>query len=156
MRAAGFRPATPALARMREISTDLACDSGGQHTPVGLRPPQSLLQRWRFDACRGAGRSWEQRRVASMVDDNHRARCSRLLRIPRLRALQVCRRRPTLGGCGPPRPASANLHTNRRRFRAMINLASWSLVPSRADLLLLGLKPRRAAAHALSKRTGSS
>src|SRR5215471_18337377 len=30
--------------------------------------------------------------------------------------------------------------------RALINLASWSLVPSRADLLLLGLKPRRACA----------
>src|SRR5215468_12079609 len=85
MRAAGFRPATPALARMREISTDLACDSGGQHTPVGLRPPQSLLLSSTIDATRRCSQDLPAPRQAS---NRHRARCSRLLPIPRLRALQ--------------------------------------------------------------------
>jgi hypothetical protein len=35
-------------------------------------------------------------------DAPHRARCGRVLPLPRLRALQVCRRRPTLGVAAVP------------------------------------------------------
>jgi hypothetical protein len=94
MRAAGFRPATPALAKMLEISTDHACDAVGQHTPVGLRSPQSLLLSSTIDATGRCSQDLPGRHQAS---NRHRARCGRVLSLPRLRALQVCRRRPTLG-----------------------------------------------------------
>ena len=94
MRAAGFRPATPALAQMLEISTDHACDAVGQHTPVGLRSPQSLLLSSTIDATGRCSQDLQGRHQAS---NRHRARCGRVLSLPRLRALQVCRRRPTLG-----------------------------------------------------------
>jgi hypothetical protein len=94
MRAAGFRPATPALAQMLEISTDHACDAVGQHTPVGLPSPQSLLLSSTIDA---AGRCSQDLPGRHQASNRHRARCGRVLSLPRLRALQVCRRRPTLG-----------------------------------------------------------
>jgi hypothetical protein len=94
MRAAGFRPATPALAQMLEISTDHACDAVGQHTPVGLPSPQSLLLSSTIDATGRCSQDLPGRHQAS---NRHRARCGRVLSLPRLRALQVCRRRPTLG-----------------------------------------------------------
>jgi hypothetical protein len=94
MRAAGFRPATPALAKMLEIGTDHACDAVGQHTPVGLPSPQSLLLSSTIDATGRCSQDLPGRHQAS---NRHRARCGRVLSLPRLRALQVCRRRPTLG-----------------------------------------------------------
>ena len=99
MRAAGFRPATPALAKMLEIGTDHACDAVGQHTPVGLRSPQSLLLSSTIDATGRCSQNLPGRHQAS---NRHRARCARVLSLPRLRALQVCRRRPTLGVAAVP------------------------------------------------------
>ena len=99
MRAAGFRPATPALAKMLEIGTDHACDAVGQHTPVGLPAPQSLLLSSTIDATGRCSQDLPGRHQAS---NRHRARCGRVLSLPRLRALQVCRRRPTLGVAAVP------------------------------------------------------
>jgi hypothetical protein len=99
MRAPGFRPATPALAKMLEIATDHACDAVGQHTPVGLPSPQSLLLSSTIDAIGRCSQDLPGRHQAS---NRHRARCGRVLSLPRLRALQVCRRRPTLGVVAVP------------------------------------------------------
>ena len=99
MRAAGFRPATPALAKMLEIGTDHACDAVGQHTPVGLPSPQSLLLSSTIDATGRCSQDLPGRHQAS---NRHSARCGRVLSLPRLRALQLCRRRPTLGVVAVP------------------------------------------------------
>src|SRR5262249_24780442 len=84
---------TPALTPILKISTDYACDSVGQHTPVDLRSPQSLLLSSTID---GTGPCSQDLPAHQPASNRHRARRSRVLCLPRLRALQVCRRRPTL------------------------------------------------------------
>jgi hypothetical protein len=144
MRAAGFRPATPALAQMLEISTDHACDAVGQHTPVGLPSPQSLLLSSTIDATGRCSQDLPGRHQAS---NRHRARCGRVLSLPRLRALQVCRRRPTLGvapiphGRHPQTFTKADGKEPRRatlpRFRSTARYGLALVIPSAFALLRL-------------------
>lgn len=142
MRAAGFRPATPALAQMLQISTDHACDAVGQHTPVGLPSPQSLLLSSTIDATGRCSQDLPGRHQAS---NRHRARCGRVLSLPRLRALQVCRRRPTLGvapiphGRHPQTFTESELAPRIGELLAMRSLAKrlWTLQYASPYLLVL-------------------
>jgi hypothetical protein len=87
------------LPKCWKSATDHACDAVGQHTPVGLPSPQSLLLSSTIDATGRCSQDLPGRHQAS---NRHKARCGRLLSLPRLRALQVCRRRPTLGVAAVP------------------------------------------------------
>jgi hypothetical protein len=99
MRAAGSRTAIPALARMLEISTHHACETGEQTTLADPRSPQSIILSSILD---GTGRRSHDHSGHQPLSNRHRARCSWVLCLPRLRALQVCRRRPTPGVAAVP------------------------------------------------------
>jgi hypothetical protein len=99
MRAAGSRPAIPALARMLEISTHHACETGEQTALADPRSPQSIILSSILD---GTGRRSHDHSGHQPLSNRHRARCSWVLCLPRLRALQVCRRRPTPGVAAVP------------------------------------------------------
>src|SRR5262245_66192156 len=94
MRAAGFRPATPALVQMLEISTDHACNAVGKHTPIGLRSPQRFR-------CHRASMLLAAARTISRAGTRHQiaieAAAAGYSPFRDFVHLQACRRRPTMG-----------------------------------------------------------
>jgi hypothetical protein len=116
MRAAGSRPAIPALARMLENSTHHACETGEQTALADPRSPQSIILSSIID---GTGRRSHDHSGRQPGANRHKARCSWMLSLPRLRALQVAdagRRRVWLwsptAGIRKPSHERGVLHTS--------------------------------------------
>ena len=92
----------------------LGSQPASKNSMMNIRPPQhgqghGSAQDWSAGACElsgsckrgastinGTGRRSHHLPAHQPASNRHRARCSRLVFLPRLRALQVCRRRPTL------------------------------------------------------------
>ena len=141
MRAARPRPAIPALAPMLENSTDHACQTGKPTGLAYLPLPQALLS---FSIINGNGYHSQDQPHRHYPSNRHRAplqlgappsatSCIAGLPTP---ADAAC-------GCGPPRPASANLYKSGHRA---VDVAT-NQIPPKADEIAAAQSFRREHPH---------